>query len=438
MGANTLERELKRGSAEVLILALLEERQRHGYEIGQLIASRSDGAINFHITSLYPRSTGSRTAGLIEGRWSSAPASAAAAITAQRACCWYLRQPAWRRLENFVALNRIAKIQVRIDRWKIHPRHSCRARTTACWRNWCSTRRRLCRREGRGMDAREADVRAGRTDSRVGRGSGAVSPAAETRAGDRASGDDRPPLPAILQDTGYAWRLLRRQPAYAAVLVVTIAPGISATTVLGSVAYSVLLKPLPWADAPRLVQLHENRQGSTRRFRPTMHQRRLHRAAAIAADARRARRLDYTGAEPLGGARTDPRRPDHAEPVADAAGIARDRPWLAPGTSFQDASRSCCCRTGYRRQRFGGRGDIVGQTLRLDGTTYTIVGVMPASFAFPDRETRAWMPFHVPPVKQPGQQGLLDPDVPGPRTAARRCHTGTGGRGRHGARTRRA
>ena len=49
-----LHNELKRGSAELLILALLEERRRHGYEIGQLIAQRSDGTINFHVTSLYP------------------------------------------------------------------------------------------------------------------------------------------------------------------------------------------------------------------------------------------------------------------------------------------------------------------------------------------------------------------------------------------------
>src|SRR6478736_10382234 len=69
MGAHTLERELKRGSAEVLILALLEERQRHGYEIGQLIARRSEGAINFHITSLYPTLYRLEDRGLIEGRW---------------------------------------------------------------------------------------------------------------------------------------------------------------------------------------------------------------------------------------------------------------------------------------------------------------------------------------------------------------------------------
>jgi transcriptional regulator len=68
-GRHTLHNELKRGSAELLVLALLEERQRHGYEIGQLIVRRSDGAINFHITSLYPTLYRLEDRGLIEGRW---------------------------------------------------------------------------------------------------------------------------------------------------------------------------------------------------------------------------------------------------------------------------------------------------------------------------------------------------------------------------------
>jgi transcriptional regulator len=69
MATNKLARELKRGSAELLILALLEERQRHGYEIGQVIASRSEGEINFHVTSLYPTLYRLEDRGLIEGRW---------------------------------------------------------------------------------------------------------------------------------------------------------------------------------------------------------------------------------------------------------------------------------------------------------------------------------------------------------------------------------
>lgn len=69
MGSHALERELKRGSAEVLILALLEERQRHGYEIGRLIDDRSNGAISFHVASLYPTLYRLEDRGLIEGRW---------------------------------------------------------------------------------------------------------------------------------------------------------------------------------------------------------------------------------------------------------------------------------------------------------------------------------------------------------------------------------
>ena len=64
-----LERELKRGSAELLILALIEERERHGYDIGKQIEERSDGTISFHITSLYPTLYRLESKGMIEGRW---------------------------------------------------------------------------------------------------------------------------------------------------------------------------------------------------------------------------------------------------------------------------------------------------------------------------------------------------------------------------------
>src|SRR5256885_10161548 len=69
MGTTLLERELKRGSIEVLILALLDERQRHGYDISRLIEERSGGAIPFHTASLYPTLYRLEDRGLIEGRW---------------------------------------------------------------------------------------------------------------------------------------------------------------------------------------------------------------------------------------------------------------------------------------------------------------------------------------------------------------------------------
>jgi len=69
MGINALARELKRGSTELLILALLDERDRHGYDIAQLIDTRSGGAISFYAASLYPTLYRLEDRGLIEGRW---------------------------------------------------------------------------------------------------------------------------------------------------------------------------------------------------------------------------------------------------------------------------------------------------------------------------------------------------------------------------------
>ena len=64
-----LDRELKRGSTEMLILALVEERARHGYEIAKLIEARSDGVLQFHVASLYPLLYRLEKRALIQGRW---------------------------------------------------------------------------------------------------------------------------------------------------------------------------------------------------------------------------------------------------------------------------------------------------------------------------------------------------------------------------------
>src|SRR5215467_11194661 len=62
-------RELKKGSPELLILALLEEDDRHGYELGKLIESRSGGRLQFRIGSLYPILCRLESQSLIAGRW---------------------------------------------------------------------------------------------------------------------------------------------------------------------------------------------------------------------------------------------------------------------------------------------------------------------------------------------------------------------------------
>ena len=64
-----LDRELKKGSAELMILSLVEARPRHGYEIGKLIEARSDGALSFHVASLYPLLYRLERRGWLEGGW---------------------------------------------------------------------------------------------------------------------------------------------------------------------------------------------------------------------------------------------------------------------------------------------------------------------------------------------------------------------------------
>jgi len=65
----SLDRELKKGSAELVILSILEARARHGYEIGRLIEARSGGQLKFHVASLYPLLYRLEERGWLTGRW---------------------------------------------------------------------------------------------------------------------------------------------------------------------------------------------------------------------------------------------------------------------------------------------------------------------------------------------------------------------------------
>lgn len=73
MDSRALDRELKRGSAELLILSLLDARARHGYELSELIHARSGGALSFHIDSLYPLLYRLEERGWIKGAWVEKP-----------------------------------------------------------------------------------------------------------------------------------------------------------------------------------------------------------------------------------------------------------------------------------------------------------------------------------------------------------------------------
>jgi PadR family transcriptional regulator len=69
MGDPIAEAAARKGSAEILILAVLEEGQQHGYDIAREIARRSDGLLTFHVASLYPLLYRLEDRGWIAGRW---------------------------------------------------------------------------------------------------------------------------------------------------------------------------------------------------------------------------------------------------------------------------------------------------------------------------------------------------------------------------------
>jgi transcriptional regulator len=69
MGITASSLEWKKGSAELLILSLLEARPRHGYEISKLIEQRSRGTLHFHVASLYPLLYRLEERGWLQGRW---------------------------------------------------------------------------------------------------------------------------------------------------------------------------------------------------------------------------------------------------------------------------------------------------------------------------------------------------------------------------------
>ena len=293
----------------------------------------------------------------------------------------------------------------------------------------------LCLGAGRGMRAAEAERRVASRST-----PGPPNPALLRRRPTRDAAIEPPagsasPFAAIAQDTRYAWRLLRRQPAYAALVIATMALGIAATTVLGSVAYGVLLKPLPWADAPRLVRLYETRQGSTRRFRPMMTN------ATYVEWRRRPATLDAIGAWSIA---DDTVGSDGAERITVAEvtpsllPMLQARPALGrtfvpgdeePGRPPLDPALARPLATALRRTSRRRRTDACGSTPHVHDHRRHACGLRVS------RQGHAGVDaVPHPSGRDARQRGILALDVPGDRPAARRRHAGAGRGRRHGPR----
>ena len=198
-------------------------------------------------------------------------------------------------------------------------------------------------------------------------------------------------LGLLKQDTIYALRLMRAKPSFTVAIVLTLALGIGATTAIFSVVNAVLLRPLPYADADRIVMVWErvndgNGRASVGHFHDWREQTRSF--ASMAAFQNRTFNLTDGEPERLQGARVTP----------SFFQVAYIRPVL--GRYFlpdeTEASRVTVLSHSLWQTRFGGDSAIVGKPITLNGQAHTVVGVTPATYTLTTLDERLWVPLSFP------------------------------------------
>jgi putative ABC transport system permease protein len=200
----------------------------------------------------------------------------------------------------------------------------------------------------------------------------------------------------------HAWRTagrsIARRSSLALTIVVTLALGIGANTAIFSVIDAVLLKPLPFPAADRLVRLHEvpeARPESTGLVAPVRLEEwnRSTRSFGSLAGSYFENMTETSGPLPerLAARRTSPR---FFAVFGVPAAIGRT---TSPAEETFGGPAVLVISHGYWHERFGGDAAVVGRALTVGGRARTIVGVMPPSFRYPDAETQAWIPAQMHP-----------------------------------------
>jgi putative ABC transport system permease protein len=189
----------------------------------------------------------------------------------------------------------------------------------------------------------------------------------------------------LWQDLRYGARMLRKNPGFTAIAVLTLALGIGANTAIFSVVYTVLLQPLPYPNADRLAIVwsiygNEGRAPASGPELVSLRERsRLFR--------------EFAGIWVQGGALTGEGEPERVKlgwVTSNFPSLLSARPQLGrfflPAEQGSGAAPVVILSDGLWRRRFGANPQIVGRTVLLDGRSCTVVGVMPAGFkiAFPE------------------------------------------------------
>ena len=197
-------------------------------------------------------------------------------------------------------------------------------------------------------------------------------------------------MSAWFRDLRFAFRLLRRQPAFSGVAVVTLALGIAATTAVFTVVYGVLMRPLPYRDPDRLVMLFYGHEGQTSPWFSPLNYRDYVDQSAVFSSAAAITPItaNLTGAG-------EPERLPGAKVSWNYFNVLGAS--MALGRGFVEADNEgdgnrLVLSHGLWQRRFGANPDIVNTTTTIDGRTMTIVGVASAEVRFP-ATAEFWQPL---------------------------------------------
>ncbi len=188
---------------------------------------------------------------------------------------------------------------------------------------------------------------------------------------------------AIIQDVKYALRMLRKAPGFTAVAVITLALGIGANTAIFSVVDSVLLKPLPYPEPDRLVSVSglNTRLGEKDRAISFPDVEDLQKQNTVFEHV-----SAYTGGSATITGAGEPLHVPSAVVSAETFSALKVMPVLGrtfrPGED-RPGNYVVVLSSELWKKQFGGEASVIGRAIALDGRSYTIIGVMPAGFAFP-------------------------------------------------------
>jgi putative ABC transport system permease protein len=207
------------------------------------------------------------------------------------------------------------------------------------------------------------------------------------------------PLDDLVRDTRHGLRALRRAPAFASVVIITVALGIGATTAVYSVVSATLLRPLPYKDADRLVRIVQNVPAEESPSGMAL------RTSAMNQDAYlwwrdQTKTLSSIAAilasEMTAQIDADLRRLSVVRVSPSLFTMLGTRPIVGRGLAEVDEHANVAVLSAAAWARWFSRDpEVIGRNLVLDGASHSIVGVMSRDFAFPSTQTEIWIPYAI-------------------------------------------